>query len=138
MLSKQDKEVIRSQINFDKVTSDVNWQRPSIPSFIDLKEQAINQILALGYSQVDLVSPRIANCIIRLYKKFDIAHEETNCHAYGYHSFLHENGYWYTTFDSGKTLYPIDFSKCAHSLQISQDESLEFDADFFDIYVSIR
>lgn len=110
-----------------------------IPSFVELRQSIISEILKLGFSKVEIVKPSKANCIIRVYQKLHYTYEfggETDTYnLYGAHCYTLNDRKWITS--AFQDDFEINYSKCIIRHWICQDEYIDFDCDFFDCYVQI-
>lgn len=146
MLTDVQKESIRNVDIYDyslkeKKGKAINYdgKKFNIPSFVELKQIIISEILKLGFSKVEIVKPSKANCIIRVYQKlhynYDFPGETSTYNLYGAHCYTLKSGKWTTSAFQDDSI--INFSEFIIRHWICQDEYIDFDCDFFDCYVQI-
>lgn len=139
MLTKNQREKIRSIADgksFIEKKNDFNAtsvRRNDVPDVFELREQAIEKIKELGFTEIIQVAPKNANCIIRVFSRFNLEHEINEMYSiYGYNCYTKSKGIWITGKD-----FEISFSKCKRICWIFQDEYVDFDCDFVDFYVKV-
>ena len=104
-----------------------------IPSFIELRKLATEQLLEIGFDSIEPIAPKYANCIIRVFKSLHHREENEFCNAYGYCCYTRLDGEWISS-SCGKDLVPINYSKHIQKLPLLSDEFIMFDTEFFDYY----
>ena len=104
-----------------------------IPSFPEIKEEICKKILKLGFSNVEIVKPSKANCIIRVFQKLHYKYEDNQIYSlYGAFCYVRSaNG-----FEHQQSI--LDYSECVIRYWMFQDEYIDFNCDFFDCYVKIK
>lgn len=140
MLNNKLKEKIRNVNEFkyslheeNDVPVTIDQKEFVIPSFIELRKTAINQLLEIGFESVKPIAPKYANCIIRVFKSLHLYLEDSFCNAYGYCCYTNLDGKWFSAC-SDKDLIPIDYEKHVHCIPLLSEEIIKFDAEFFDYY----
>ena len=141
MITKEQKQKIRRINQFESFYNETEGipyrgkQSIKIPDVWEIKQDAISKILRLGFNEVKMVSPKEANCIIRVFTKRHFKYEMGEVHnLYGFNCFVKENGTWLS---ESNNVFKIDFSKHVITCFLCQDESVEYDCDFVDCYVKI-
>lgn len=142
MLSNEQKERIRRIKIYKSSCSEVKGKPIDqcgrefvIPSFPEIEQIVIEEIIKLGFSKVERVSPYEANCIIRVYKKLHYEYDDDFYNIYGASCYTLKNGRWTETVFNGE--FEIDYSKHKVGQWVCQDESIVFDCEFFDCYVKV-
>lgn len=140
MLNRRERENIRNISIFNHTC----WERQGIPITYDgraftvpthdqVRKIIFSQILNLGFTKVQRVEPSKADAIIRVYQKLHHYYDNTFCYnLYGACCYTQKNGKWVTYND-----IPIDYSNCLIRHYVYQDSYIDFDCEFFDIYVEI-
>ena len=148
MLTRKQKEQIRAVSLFKFATKERqgkafnwDWTRFIVPTLIEVEDLMCQEILKLGFSKVERVSPKRANCIIRVFHKLHYEYVHSRdwkeiYNIYGAACFTLNSGTWVST-GFGEKVTEIDYSKCVIRHWISQDKYIDFDFDFFDCYVEI-
>ena len=137
MLTKKQKKALRS-IGYSKC----QWQvkegknNSSIPSFVQLKAEALKEIAKLGFVNVEIVNPKKANSLLRLYQtSYDYERDEYN--VYGTQFFTKSFGKWISK-NSMSSQLKLDYEKCIIRKWLCQDDYIDLNCEFFDIYLKIR
>jgi len=141
--SSQKKEIRRIKIHdysfYEKNGQAITHkgQKFNVLGFTQLKKAVFEEILALGFTNIQVVSPRKANCIIRLYQKLHYHYEGSMVYnLYGAECYTLEHFKWVTK-EIGKGNREINYSKHLITHIIKEDESINFDCEFFDCYVRV-
>lgn len=142
MLSKSQRESIRC-INLFKYGCREKKGKPItldgkefiIPSLSEVIESVSQEILKLGFSNIERIKPNKANCIIRVFQKLHYHYDnDLTYNVYGYTCYtLNNAGEWVTS----KAHFKIDYSNHIIRHWLCQDEYIDFNLDFFDIYVKV-
>lgn len=105
-------------------------------TFTEILEELSKQILKLGFSKIERVEPKKANCLIRVYQKLHYKYDYYWIYnVYGGFCYTLKAGKWVTT--NGFDNYEINYSKCITGHWIYPDEFVEFNCDFCDYYVKV-
>ena len=151
ILGEQHSEIIQGirsydLYNYEKegIPVDESGEKIYVPNFLELRQKAFEEILKKGFSQITFVSPNVANCIVRVFKKEHLHHgfyPEQVYNLWGFNCFTQEDDDTWTSI-AGKspciTKFELDFSQHEVEQGISQDEIIHCNCDFFDSYVVIR
>ena len=145
MLSKSQKESIRRIGIFEYACRERKGHPIThegkdfiIPAISEIKETAFQEILKLGFSNIEKVEPNKANCIVRIFKKLHYHYDnDLTYNIYGYTCFTLKAGSWVTHSLGAFQDFKIDYSKHILRHWLCQDEYIDFDLDFFDCYVKI-
>ena len=141
MLTKEKKLRLRNTNMFVASYKEVDGtpylkQKPiNIPDVWEIRREAMRQIQAIGFANIEPIEPKNANCIIRIFTKRHFEYENEEIHnVYGFQCFVKENGIWIS--EMGKILQ-INFKKCEIIHFLLPNESVEYSCDFIDCYVKI-
>lgn len=145
MLNSKKKEIIRKITVFKCAFYEDKKGKPIyvdnseliIPSFPQIREMVFDKILKSGFSEIKLVSPGEANCIIRVYTKQHYEYErDIVFNLYGADCFTKKSGKWVS--EGGQGEFDINYSKCVIRNWLYQDEYVDINCDFFDCYCMIK
>lgn len=145
MLNSKKKEIIRKITVFKCALYEDRKGKPIyvdnseliIPSFPQIREMVFDKILKSGFSEIKLVSPGEANCIIRVYKKQHYEYErDIVFNLYGADCFTKKSGKWVSKGEQRES--NINYSKCIIRNWLYQDEYVDINCDFFDCYCMIK
>lgn len=140
MLNRKEREIVRNIV----ISQHSCWEREGVaitfdgrpfivPTLDQVKEDIIEEILYRGFNKVERIKPTEADAIIRVYQKLHYKHHNGLVYnLYGGHCFTPKNGKWVTLED-----IPLDYSSCKIRHWICQDDYIDFECDFFDVYVVI-
>ena len=144
MLTKKQREKIRNTnyleiYNFEEKGLSIQFkEKVHIPSFVELKNIAFNQILLKGFSKVEQVSPNNANCIIRIFCKMHCYDEFIKTHnLYGFYCFTKGKRNKWISYSQSQKVIELDFSDMTLHFLICQDQYVDYNCDFLDCYVKI-
>lgn len=119
-----------------KETSSTVEEEFIIPSPYQIAESIFKQILGCGFSKVERVSPRNANCIIRVFQKLHHEYEfGIVFNLYGANCFIKSGTSWISECE-GNT-FQLDYNEYLVSQWLYQDEKITFETEFIDIYVKV-
>lgn len=143
ILSKKEAEKVRN-ISFYKICFnekkgipiDNDGKEMIFPTIEELQKMAFQKLSDKGFN-VERVSPSDANCIIHVFKKLHYPYEDEIHNICGYDCFTKKINRWISTSDMGDD-FELDFSKCVSRHWLYQDEYIDYDCDFFDVYVKIN
>lgn len=142
MLSPNQRKSIRRIYLFEYACRERNGQPITLegssfvlPSLNEVKESVFQEILKLGFSNIERVEPNKANCIVRVFQKLHYHYRDNLIYnVYGASCYtLNNAGQWVTSLADFK----IDYSKYILKHWLCQDEYIDFDLDFFDCYVKV-
>jgi len=141
MFTKEQRKDIRNINSFEefygnkKGVSFHNKKKVHIPDVWELKEQAIKRIIDIGFSQVQRVEPRHANCIIRIFNKRNVElGRDVMTNIYGFNCFVKEDGKWVS---ESCNKFEISYEKYKVGYWLYPDEYVTYDCDYADFYVKI-
>lgn len=141
MFTKEQKENIRTINLFEefygnkKGVSFHNKKKVHIPDVWELKEQVIKSIIEKGFSKVERVEPKNANCIIRIFNNRKVEFgRDVMTNIYGFNCFVKEGGKWIS---ESCNKFEINFEKYEVGYWLCPDEYVTYDCDFVDFYVKI-
>ena len=107
-----------------------------VPSTYEIAENVFKQILACGFSKVERVSPKDANCIVRVFQKLHHEYDSrTIFNMYGADVFVKNITKW--TSEYCGECYTLDYAECSILQSLEQDEDVKFNAEFVDFYLKI-
>lgn len=126
-----DKTVKRGKETFSTVEEEF-----IVPSPYQILESVFLQIVRCGFSTVERVSPKNANCIIRVFQKLHQEHEfDTVFNLYGADCFVKSGNNWISECD-GNT-FRLNHTEHLIDQWLYQDEKVSFKTDFIDVYVKV-
>ena len=112
-----------------------NKKKVHIPNVWELKDEAIKRILEKGFTKVERVEPKRANCIIRIFNNHkEELGRDIMTEIYGFNCFVKEDGKWVA---EGCNKFEINFEKCEVGYWLCPDEYVTYDCNFTDFYVKI-
>lgn len=107
-----------------------------VPSIYEIAENVFKKILDSGFSKVERVSPKDANCIVRVFQKLHHKYDYyTTFNMYGADVFVKNITNW--TSENCGECFTLNFAECSILQWIEQDETVKFDAEFVDFYVKV-
>ena len=140
MLSGKQKSILR-QLNIyrqsikDIETPSTNGENFYIPEFDQIYQAMVESIEKLGFS-VKMVSPKKANCMIRVFKKADFTDNQLQVNLYGAICCVKNFFSWIYEFESDILVTnPKSFQV---KLRLAPDDSIIIDTEFNDIYLLVK
>ena len=145
MLTKQEKKKLRNIRRYKLYTSEKDGipvefgKKIILPTWVELKEKAINEIIKNGFSKVEQVSPKNANCIIRIFCKLHSHYDEYDeiHNLYGFMCYTKSLTKWFSLSAREEKLQ-LDFSNCELHQWFYYGEYVNCcDCEFVDIYLKV-
>ena len=146
ILSKRDIKEIRNT-HFYKIAYyekksipiDGSGNKIFFPNLEKLQEMALKSLSEKGF-QIKRVAPNKANCIIRVFNKRhfpydDYKNELHNVCGFDCFCFSKKLGEWTTFLNDDEVI--LDFSKWKIRQWLYQDEYVDYDCTFFDMYLLV-